>query len=86
MDIQADIQRTYRNAFEAAGEKTIAFVEAAMRFEELAGYSPDRPVLERLLRGAMLGGEHPLMRLLDQPVSAAKNADRLSASGLDSSG
>ena len=80
MDIQADLQHTYRNAFEAAGEKTIAFVEAAMRFEELAGYAPDRPVLERLLRGAMLGAEHPLMQLLDQPLAAAN--DRLSASGL----
>ncbi len=64
MNIRADVQQTYRCSLEASGDRTRAYLEAAARFGDVAGYSPDKPLLDRLLHGALLGVDHPLMKLL----------------------
>lgn len=83
MDVRRDLQRTYREAFERSGDTAIAYLEAASRFQDVAGYLPDRPLLNRLLQGAMLGDDHPLMKLLSKPHPRRRAADSgLSVGGL----
>jgi|GEM_PF-5758906 len=83
MDIRADVQRTYRSSYELTADCGRALVAAAERFTDLAGYTPDKALMDKLLAGAMLGRDHPLMKLLDAPRSRGGTPDRgLPASGL----
>jgi hypothetical protein len=77
MDIRAEIHTAYRNTYQQTqGDEIQALLEAAARFTELAGYAPRKPILDKLLRGAMLGPEHPLMKLLDRPPLQSRVGDR----------
>lgn len=65
IDIRAEIQETYRRSLDRTGDRWRAYLEAAARFSDVAGYAPDKPLLDKLLHGAILGRDHPLMQLLD---------------------
>ena len=67
MNIRTEIHTAYRTTYQQTqGDEIQALLDAAARFTELAGYAPRKPILDKLLRGAMLGLDHPLMKLLDQ--------------------
>lgn len=68
MDIRADIRAKYRESFAATGDRLHAFSETADRFADVAGYMPSIELLDRLLRGALLGEGHVLMQLLKTPA------------------
>ena len=65
MNMRAEIQATYHEAFFGTGERAEAYAAAMDRFADLAGYVPEARVLDRLLQGAVLGRRHVLMQLLE---------------------
>ena len=73
MDICAEIHALYRDAYRRSGNQMDAHMAAYDRFADLAGYAPPPQVLDKLLRGALLGRDHLLMKLLDQPTVRARS-------------
>lgn len=73
--MREEVRRAYRLAFEEAGDTAMALLAAAVRFNETVGRGPTRAELEAMLRGVMLGDDHPLMQLLQAPAPARRRDD-----------
>lgn len=69
------VRTAYRQAYERTGDKAIALVEAAVVYTFHTGVSPTSAELDHALRGAILGTDHVLMRLLDGPRPARRKDD-----------
>jgi hypothetical protein len=66
-DVRAEVRRSYIQTYERSGCRETALAEATFIFAILTGGVPLVGTLDELLRGAILGDDHPLMRLLDVP-------------------
>lgn len=74
-EVRGIVRSAYQQAYARTEDSAAALAAAAVCFTQHMGHAPERDVIEALLRGVMLGDDHPLMQLLNQPLPARRASD-----------